>query len=406
VPTPPDPADRYSGEPGSSPAGAPEPGRRRYASRRERRQAQEADHSPSSYLPPTADHYPADGYPADGYPADRYPADGYPADSYPADSWPAPGPADGYPAAADGYPGPGDGPVRTRRSRRHGRDDPDEADGAPALPGSPPPPQDDLGEYAPSAYRTPLDERWQAAPIAYDPTVYPRSRRHQDDPPDDELTDRRARRSTEADPPAEPERDADRRAAGRRPRRRSLVAVLTSLALALALAAGGVYWFVLRTHGVPPTTYAREACGSVRDWQQAVDSSNTTLVNGIARQQDGAKIRAAVTAYYTTVARRTDQLRTAILRLGVADIAGGQQYGDSLAAAVGDQATALRTLADRAGRLDPAAATFQAQLHDLLTGADSAVSAVSGALARPAAGISTELRSTLSDEPACAPYVG
>ena len=90
----------------------------------------------------------------------------------------------------------------------------------------------------------------------------------------------------------------------------------------------------------------------------------------------------------------------------MADIAGGQQYGDSLAAAVGDQATALRTLADRAGRLDPAAGTFQAQLHDLLTGADSAVSAVSGALARPAAGISTELRSTLSDEPACAPYVG
>jgi hypothetical protein len=196
------------------------------------------------------------------------------------------------------------------------------------------------------------------------------------------------------------------RAGKRRPRRRSVVAVLTSVALALLLAAGGVYWFVLRTEGPLPTTYARDACGAVRDWHRAVDTSNATLISQISRQESKITARADVTAYYTTIAARTDQLRTTILGLGAADITGGREYADSLAAAVGDQATALRRLAERAGRLDPGAPQFATDLQTVLTGADSAVSAVAAALARPAAGITTELRTTLSNEPACAPYVG
>jgi hypothetical protein len=185
-----------------------------------------------------------------------------------------------------------------------------------------------------------------------------------------------------------------------------VVAVLTSVVLALALAAGGVYWFELRRQGLAPPAYARQACGAVRDWQQGVDSSNARLVNQISRQQNKTTIRADVTAYYTTIAGRTDQLRVAILDLGPANLTGGREYADSLAAAVGDQAIALRRLAGQAGKLDPAAATFPTDLQGILTGADAAVSAVTAALARPAAGTTTELRTTLSNEPACAPYVG
>jgi hypothetical protein len=144
----------------------------------------------------------------------------------------------------------------------------------------------------------------------------------------------------------------------------------------------------------------------VRDWQQGVDSSNARLVNQISRQQNKTTIRSDVTAYYTTIAGSTDRLRVAILDLGPANLTGGREYADSLAAAVGDQASALRRLAGQAGTLDPAAATFQTDLQGILTGADAAVSAVTAALARPAAGITTELRTTLSNEPACAPYVG
>ena len=192
----------------------------------------------------------------------------------------------------------------------------------------------------------------------------------------------------------------------RRPRRRSVFAVLTSVVLALALAAGGVYWFVLRTDGPPPAAYARDTCGAVRDWQQSVDSSNATLITQISRQQNKTTVRTDVTAYYTTVAGRTDQLRTAILALGAPDITDGREYADSLAAAVGDQATGLRRLAERATSLNPASASFPTDLQTVLAGADSAVSAVTAALARPAAGITTELRATLSNEPICAPYVG
>jgi hypothetical protein len=205
-----------------------------------------------------------------------------------------------------------------------------------------------------------------------------------------------ARRATEDD-----ERPTPRR------RRRSLFAVLTSVVLALALVGAGVWWFALRQVGVRPADYARSICGSVRDWQQAVDSSNSGLVTSIARQGNRTKVRTAVTTYYTTVAGRTDQLRTTILDAGVADTAGGQEYANSLAAAVGTEATALRDLATRAGRLDPnAAAAFQTQLQSLLTGSETAVGNVSAALARPSTGTPTQLRTALSAEPACAPYVG
>jgi hypothetical protein len=185
-----------------------------------------------------------------------------------------------------------------------------------------------------------------------------------------------------------------------------VVAVLTSVVLALALAAGGVYWFELRRHGLPPAAYARQACGAVRDWQQAVDSSNAGLINQISRQQDKTAVQSDVTAYYTTIAGRTDQLRVAILDLGPADLTGGREYADSLAAAMGDQASGLRRLAGQAGQLNPAAATFPTDLQGILTGADTAVSAVTAALARPASGITTDLRTALSNEPACVSYVG
>ena len=370
-PAPPDPGRRYAGEPGGGrypvaasgpvPVADP-PGGRRYASRRERREAEEAGaapYPPSTHLPPAG----------------------------------------------------GDPPPTAPRRSRHRRDDPDEA-----------PDQ----AHVPEAHRSPPGA--QDIPVAYGPpaTAYPshpapapdepiprRSRRA--DPESDDLATRRFGRLVEAEPEldeTEPGGDLDGGRAGRtttgrrRPRRRSVVAVLASVVLALLLAAAGVYWFVLRTDGMPPATYARETCGSVRDWQQAVDSSNATLVNSISRQADPSTVRADVVAYYATVATRTDELRTAILDRGPADVPGGREYADSLAAAVGDQATALRALADRARRLDPAAATFQSDVQAVLTGADTAVSAVSAALARPAAGITTELRTTLSNEPACAPYVG
>ena len=316
---------RYAGPPGHpvGPSEATGPAPRRYASRRERREAEEARaHHPA----PPAHHPPPD----------------YPPRNYAPRDFPAPD-----------YPLPTDRP-----------------------PSDPPPPGFQPRDYPPAAESTgPLPPVGGVAP----------PRRH--------------RRREEASAP-------ETKAGKRRPRRRSVVAVLTSVVLALALAAGGVYWFELRRQGVPPTAYARQACGTVRDWQQAVDSSNATLIGQISREQNKATIRSDVTAYYTTVAGRTDQLRVAILDLGRADLPGGQEYADSLAAAVGDQASGLRRLAAQAARLNPAAASFPTDLQGVLTGADAAVSAVSAALARPAAGITTELRTTLSNEPACAPYVG
>ena len=437
------PEEPAAGYPSRYPAQPPGQAPRRYASRRERREAEQAQaaaaHSEAANpatAHPAAAHpaaYPA-AHPAAAHPAAAYPA-AHPAAAHPEAAHPeavhpeavhpeATHPAAAHPEAAHpeaahreaAYlpPAARTGPlppVREAPPRRHRRDGTDPTPLDRPLPDSPPPER---------------ERRWPDGP--------PPARRHRHAPPE-EVAPRRGRRPTEPAPGhvppdeagpgrtgAEPEPHRRRRqpvetgkrqrgepAAGkrkRRPRRRSVVAVLTSVVLALALAAGGVYWFELRRQGLAPPAYARQACGAVRDWQQGVDSSNARLVNQISRQQNKTTIRADVTAYYTTIAGRTDQLRVAILDLGPANLTGGREYADSLAAAVGDQAIALRRLAGQAGKLDPAAATFPTDLQGILTGADAAVSAVTAALARPAAGITTELRTTLSNEPACAPYVG
>jgi Short C-terminal domain len=330
-----DPSRRPGAEPAAGypldPAQPAAPAPRRFASRRERHEAEEASASP----PPPA----------------RLP-----------------------PAASTG-PLPPVGGAAPRRHHRRGDS-----------------PAPDAVDQEPAAHR----HRRVAQAVAPDELTRPRAGRAAGIEPDGRGRAGRAAAGTKAErkPPKRP------------PRRRSVVAVLTSVVLALALAAAGVYWFELRRQGLPPAAYARQACGTVRDWQQAVDSSNARLIDQVSRQQDRTIIRSDVTAYYTTIAGRTDQLRTAILALGPADLTGGQEYADSLAAAVGDQAGELRRLAARAARLDPAAATFPTDLQGILTGADTAVSEVTAALARPAAGITTELRTTLSNDPACVPYVG
>jgi hypothetical protein len=383
--------------------------------------------------------YAPDRYPPD--PPARYSPD--PRGQYPADPSGRPDPRNLYADPRSVYPDPRGLPAESvgwhpadrveppaapprrygsRRERREAEEARDQAAYLPAAASTgplPPVPE------APPRRRHRRDDT--EIPPADDP---PPARRHRHAPLDGPAP-ARGRRAAEPDQrqrPAPPDEATPRRAAGgrraapeealaeapdqrsgkqrRRPRRRSVVAVLTSVVLALALAAGGVYWFELRRQGLAPPAYARQACGAVRDWQQTVDSTNARLVNQISRQQNKATVRSDVTAYYTTVAGSTDKLRVAILDLGAADLAGGRAYSDSLAAAVGDQASALRRLAGQAARLDPAAATFQADLQGVLTGADAAVSAVTAALARPAAGITTELRTTLSNEPACAPYVG
>ena len=404
------PEEPAAGYPSRYPAQPPGQAPRRYASRRERREAEQAQAAaahPAAAVHPPAVH-PEAVHPAAAHPAAHTDA-AHPA-AHPEAAHPeaAHREAAYLPPAARTGPLP---PVREAPPRRHRRDGTDPTPLDRPLPDSPPPER---------------ERRWPDGP--------PPARRHRHAPPE-EVAPRRGRRPTEPAPGyvppdeagpgrtgAEPEPHRRRRqpvetgkrqrgepAAGkrkRRPRRRSVVAVLTSVVLALALAAGGVYWFELRRQGLAPPAYARQACGAVRDWQQGVDSSNARLVNQISRQQNKTTIRADVTAYYTTIAGRTDQLRVAILDLGPANLTGGREYADSLAAAVGDQAIALRRLAGQAGKLDPAAATFPTDLQGILTGADAAVSAVTAALARPAAGITTELRTTLSNEPACAPYVG
>jgi hypothetical protein len=131
------------------------------------------------------------------------------------------------------------------------------------------------------------------------------------------------------------------------------------------------------------------------------------LIKSVPREKDRTAIRSAVEKYYADLAVRTDGLRGAVVGAGTVDVPGGRAYADSLVTAVGEQSAALRDLAARAGRLDVDAATvFQTSLQSLLTGAETAVSEITAALARPAAGTPAQLRLALSDEPACAPYVG
>jgi hypothetical protein len=204
-------------------------------------------------------------------------------------------------------------------------------------------------------------------------------------------------------PPELPDRPQRRR----RGRGQGIAAALTSVLLALGLVAAGVWWLSLRETGVDAPTYARSVCGSVRDWQQAVDARSSALIKSVPREKDRTAIRSAVEKYYADLAVRTDGLRGAVVGAGTVDVPGGRAYADSLVTAVGEQSAALRDLAARAGRLDVDAATvFQTSLQSLLTGAETAVSEITAALARPAAGTPAQLRLALSDEPACAPYVG
>jgi hypothetical protein len=201
--------------------------------------------------------------------------------------------------------------------------------------------------------------------------------------------------------------DLPDRPQSRRRRGRGRLAAVTSLLLALGLVAAGVWWFALRETGVDAPTYARSVCGSVRDWQQGVDASSSALVKSIPREEDRSTVRTAVEKYYTDLAARTDGLRGAVVGAGAVDVPGGRAYSDSLAAVVGHQSAVLRDLATRVGRLDVGAPTgFQVSLQTLLTGAETSVSEVTAALARPASGTPAQLRLALSAEPACAPYVG
>jgi hypothetical protein len=335
-------------------------------------------------------------------PAPRGPAPAVPPTVRPAP--PAYGPdrsAGGPPAASSSSlpDGPLTAPWRSDTGFVPAPDRPTSGRGAPGHP-APAPPGPDRGSavaYRPAGGAT-------VHPVRDDDTgVLPGAAYPPEAPPDDTPAGGRRRRRP---PPEEPAGAADR---PRRHRRRGggIAAVLTSLLLALALVAAGVWWFALRETGVGAPTYARSVCGAVRDWQQGVDASSSALVKSIPREEDRAAIRSAVEKYYTDLAARTDGLRGAVVGAGAVDVPGGRAYADSLAAAVGDQAGALRELAARAGRLDVASATaFQLSLLGLLTGAESAVGEVTAALARPAAGTPAQLRLALSNEPACAPYVG
>ncbi|HEV7657690.1 MAG TPA: hypothetical protein VGP36_23570 [Mycobacteriales bacterium] len=380
---------------------------------------------PTAYGSPRGPSGPAEGGPAPYGPSG--PVEGGPAPygpSGPADDTRAP-----YGRATSYRPGPGDGRAAPEGdgfgsaadgASQYGRPDPDdELRSRRARREAAEPPAETRGLRAPDPWDD--EPRRQADPDPWDdePKTRRARRKARDEKPkrtrdekptrtrdekptrsrDQEPTRERAeepksRRATDADPP-------------RKHRRRSVFAVLTSLVLALALVGAGVWYFLLRDAGVPPADYARSVCGSVRDWQQSVDSSNSALVTSIAREEDRTKVRTAVATYYTTIAGRTDQLRTTVLDAGVVDVAGGQEYTDSFAAAIGTEAGALRDFSARAARLDPkAAATFQIQLQALLTGADGATGAISSALARPSAGTPLALRTALSAEPSCAPYVG
>jgi hypothetical protein len=372
----------YPGEPAGTPP-------RRYASRRERREAEEAGARPAA-LPP-AGYLPPGGAPPR---RSRHRRDDPPDEPAP------PGVGVGWTGDPVSHDLPSTVPRRGHR-RRDRADEPDQTRVE-----DPPPTRRRTAETDPGSTRGRTAEAHPGSTRGRTAETDPGSTRGRTAEAHPGSTRRRTAEAGGAGRGHGAESAGPERAARRRPRRRSVVAVLTSVLLALLLAAGGVYWFVLRTVGLPPATYAREACGAVRDWHQTLDNGNATLIDQISRQENKTIVRADVTAYYTTIAGRTDQLRTAILGLGAADITGGREYADSLAAAVGDQATALRRLAERAGRLDPAAPQFATDLQTVLTGADSAVSAVSATLARPAGGITTDLRATLSNDPACAPYVG
>jgi hypothetical protein len=201
--------------------------------------------------------------------------------------------------------------------------------------------------------------------------------------------------------------EAPARRPGRARRGPRLLAVLASLLLAAALAGAGVWWFVLRKTVVEPAVYASAVCGSVRDWQQELDGRTGALARSIAQHDDPQTVRTAVADYYTQLAARTDALHTALVGAGVPDLPGGRAYADTLVRTVATQGAALRDSAARADRLDTSSTRlFRISLQSLLTSESASVTAVITAVARPPAGTPSEIRTTLADEPACAPYTG
>jgi Tfp pilus assembly protein PilX len=194
----------------------------------------------------------------------------------------------------------------------------------------------------------------------------------------------------------------------RRRRGPRLVVVIMSLLLAAGLTAAGVWWFTFRGDpGVEPAAYAQSVCTGVRDWQRDVDGQTVALRAKIAPLTDRTAVRAAVVAYYTSLAARTDDLQGALTGAGVPHATGGTDYSQDLIRAVTDQATALRDSATRAGRLDVSSESlFQISLNSLLTNANAAVQKVSDALAHPALGIPPELTTAMQADPTCAAYTG
>jgi hypothetical protein len=183
--------------------------------------------------------------------------------------------------------------------------------------------------------------------------------------------------------------------------------VIASLVVAIGLAGAGVWWLVFRTTGVEPAAYAQSVCSSVRDWQRVVDGRTATLTTTVARSTDPRAVRTEIAGYYTDLAERTDELRHSLGTIGDPDLPGGPEYADELARAVGAQGAALRTAAERAGRLDTSnRELFQVAVASLLTSTTEVVPEVSEALVRPERPMPADLRIAFGGEPSCAPYVG
>jgi hypothetical protein len=210
---------------------------------------------------------------------------------------------------------------------------------------------------------------------------------------------------------AAPARAAPAPAAPAPPRRRrrapGVALVIASLVVAIGLAGAGVWWLVFRTTGVEPAAYARSVCGSIRDWQRVVDGRTATLTTTVARSTDPRAVRTEVSRYYTDLAERTDELRHSLGTIGDPDLPGGPEYADELARAVEAQGAALRTAAERAGRLDTSnRQLLQVAVASLLTSTTEVVPDVSEALVRPERPMPADLRIAFGGEPSCAPYVG
>src|SRR6266496_1512170 len=316
----------------------------------------------------------------DSPPRPRRPATHAAPPQHPGWSGPPSGPP---PATREGWPGPPSGPP------------PATPEGRPGPPSGPPAKPE--GWSGPSSGPVPVVRRDRSGPARAQAQA-------RSGPPSGPTPAVRPDRSTRREvEPAE----APARRPGRARRGPRLLAVLASLLLAAALAGAGVWWFVLRKTVVEPAVYASAVCGSVRDWQQELDGRTGALARSIAQHDDPQTVRTAVADYYTQLAARTDALHTALVGAGVPDLPGGRAYADTLVRTVATQGAALRDSAARADRLDTSSTRlFRISLQSLLTSESASVTAVITAAARPPAGTPSEIRTTLADEPACAPYTG